>query len=207
MKFTLVLGMAALVLCAAAPAGAGSNPDIELALVVQPHAPRACGAVYGDCSEMQYRLDETGSYDVIVVAYNYTGLTGLQYGLDYSGVEGATFGSFNSCTTADIHTSSVPGLYAVAQVWGACQTPPGEGAGVMVGWLELWGGAGRIDIVPDPEAGGIVAVDCGFASDAVLITHPAFVGGAEALAGDTTPCGTPLANEEVTWGGVKNLYR
>jgi hypothetical protein len=208
MKFALVLGIAALVMAGAAGAGAtGGNPGMEMALVVQPHAARPCGAVYGDCSEMQYRLAEGGSCDVIVVAYNFTGMTGIQYGLDYSGVSGATFGTFHSCSTAQIRTSDAAGLYSVAQAWSTCQAPPQSGAGVMVGWMELWGGSGRIDIVPDPAAGGVVSVDCDMIVGAVAGTHPGFIGGAEALSGDTSPCGQILAAEETTWSGVKTLYR
>ena len=77
----------------------------------------------------------------------------------------------------------------------------------MVGWVELWGGSGRIDLVPDPAAGGVVDTDCSMVLGAVAATHPAFIGGAEARSGDTSPCGQILAAQEETWGGVKNLYR
>lgn len=208
MKFALVLGITALAMAGAAGAWAsGGNPYMEMALVVQPHAARPCGAVFDDCTQMQYRLSGGGSCDVLVVAYNFTGLTGVQYGLDYSGVSGAVFGSFQSCSTAQIQTTDTPGLYALAQAWSTCQAPPQSGAGVTLGWLELWGGSGRIDIVPDPTAGGVVSVDCSQVISAVTTTHPGFIGGAEALSGDTSPCGQILAAEEHTWGGVKSLYR
>lgn len=207
MRLALVLGIAALVFGSAASAGAAGNPDVELALVVQPHTPHGCGGTYSDCSTMQYRLAETGSYDVLVVAYNYDGLRAVRYALDYSGVADATFGSFNSCTYTQISGARAAGLFGVSQAWSACQAPAAPGEGVVIGWLELWGGAGRIDIVPDTGTSSVQAIDCSFAMDAVFNVHPAFVGGAAAADGDTSPCGQILANEETTWGGVKTLYR
>ena len=207
MRIVWVLGLVAIAVGVGTAAFAGGNPAMQLALVVQPHQQRSCGATYTDCTAMQYRYDGGGSFDVMVVAYNFTGLTGVSYALDYSGVDGASFGSFQNCADLELH-STEPGLYASSQAWSTCQAPPTGGAGVVLGWLELWGdGTGRIDLVANPGEGGILAVDCAFQRDVISATHPAFVGGALARQGDTSPCGEILADQSSTWGGVKSLYR
>ena len=175
---------------------AGMNPDAKLALDLQARsAKRHCAPTYPSLDAVQGTYDGSGYIDAIVVLYDYVGVTGVQYGLDFSSLAGWYFTGFVTCSDLDFQEQDSGTLY-VEQVWASCQRvddlPDGDTV-LGLGWLMVYGGEGEIRIVPS-RMGANMTSDCFFDTDVIQSAESGFVGGY-------------MANESTTWGKVKALYR
>jgi hypothetical protein len=206
--------LVAIIAMGAGQAFAGANPEINLALdVVARSGKRTCTPAYASCSAITQAgtPDGSGYLDIIIVAYRYAELKGVEYGVDWD--NGLYYTAFQDCAdNSVIDDVTYPGEIACSQAWAGCNyaADPAPGtSGIGVGWLKLWtdGGAYRMDIVPNPSNSLLQALDCENNLDIIHTVHPGFVGmqpGGE----DLPPCTMgPTANAPATWGGVKSLYR
>lgn len=210
MKKLLVGSLVALLALSATQVLAGQNPEIQMALDCQlRNAKRACTPAYTSCSGITQVYAGTGYVDIIVVAYRYDRLKGLEYGVQWTGAP--FFTAFVNCADFIIGGTNLGGWMSAAQTWSACQyaTDPAPGtSGIGAGWLQLYTyGPMRYDFVPS-EAGNLTALDCLGQLDILHTLHSGFTGGEQPQAGDLAPCEMgPTATQAETWGGVKSLYR
>jgi len=221
MKKLLALSIAT-VMCLgiASHAFALANSEIELALDVQLKSKtRTCAAMattYSSCSAINRSASVAvgpANLDVVAVVYHFTGITAVEFGLDWGSTSYIYSPVWAKC--ADLEITRV-GLtdFSTALVWTACKAPsgaawPGTG-GTAAGFLRFnVFAAGPSPIRFRPSDNGVItSVDCQFDDDEVHTTHDGFHGGALPGPTDLDPCALgPTATEAKTWSGVKALYR
>jgi len=182
------------------PAGfAGTNPLAKSAVHVMSHdAQRNCAGVpavagCGDISTTYAGAD----FDAFPVFFNLTEYLGLEYGLTWPEW---TYGAvWTSCSFLSIGGIAAPGD-GVVQVWGSCQTGP-----VVAGWVWLYADTpGNVSVVPHPETGDILVLDC---NEGVNETVQNFSAGVFGGTGDDpcTPTPSCLVSPEALEFGVVNF--
>lgn len=187
---------------------AGANPQAQLAVHALAHnGKRTCSTdVIASCSAIQQSgASASGYYDLLVVLYDFTEATGVEYGLSW---DVPYFTSWSNCTDLYVFNQTSPNSADVSQVFTSCRTGGGIGGpGRVLGWMNMYG-AGRLDIGLTSIPADPSIVDCAFQQDLIHTTHPGFSGGGVPGPGDLTPCQLgPTATENTTWGQLKDLYR
>ncbi|MFC1799521.1 choice-of-anchor D domain-containing protein [Candidatus Eisenbacteria bacterium] len=193
----LILMLLLLLRC---PAGfAGTNPLAKSAVHVLSHdANRNCAGVpavagCGDISTTYAGAD----FDAFPVFFNLTEYLGLEYGLTWP--EWTYGAAWTSCSLLSIGGITAPGD-GVVQAWGACQT--GQ---VVAGWVWLYADTpGNVSVVPHPETGDILVLDCNLGVNETVQNFSAGVFGGT---GDDpcTPTPSCLVSPEVLDFGVVNF--
>jgi hypothetical protein len=218
MKKVLALSIAT-VMClgVASHAFAGANPLWQLALDVQLKSKtRTCtsmAAQYSSCSVVVQSASPapgTANLDIVPVMYGFTGLTAVEFGVDWHSSSYIYSPIWTKCSDFEIVEATATTLKA-ALAWSNCTAPagtPGVG-GKPAGFLRFNSLAGpqRLDIIPSQQ-GFIQMLDCDGLLDEVHTIHHGFYGGAVPGPGDRLPCDAgPTAATPSTWSGVKALYR
>jgi len=224
MKKLLALSIAT-VMCLgiAGHAFAGANPNMNLAVDVQAKAKaRSSGScngmpTYSSCSVInQVGVGGvTGTQeDVIFVAYRFTGMTGIEFGVNWGTTYFAYGVSWTKCSDFEI-TGQQPTSLSAALTWSTCKVPsapdPGTG-GIVVGWMRttMFTQPGVYHITP-AASGALQSLDCAFQLDDLHTVHDGFSNGASPVPGTPgalAPCEMgPTATATTTWSGVKALYR
>jgi hypothetical protein len=213
MKKLLVASMVAILALGAMEVQAGQNVEINLAIDAQGrNAKRSCTAtVYASCSGIGQTYAGAGYLDVIVVAYRYFCLKGLEYGVEWNA--SLYFTGWVNCADFIIGGTDLGGWTSLAQTWTANQyaTNPAPGtSGIGSGWIQCYTYGPTVFGIRDSDTGSLTALDCQAALDLVHTVHGGYTGGATPPAppDEYPPCEMgPTATQAETWGGVKSLYR
>ena len=133
-----------LLLSLAGHAFAGSNPNIQLALDMQAKSKtRSCESMsltYTSCSVINQSVTLAAGYntlDVIPVIYEFTGVTGVAFGLDWGSSSVLYAPQWTNCSDLQIPRVGTTD-FSPAVTWATCLQPavPIEG-GRPLGWLRF----------------------------------------------------------------------
>jgi hypothetical protein len=195
---------------------AGNNPDAQLALDMRAFSKtRTCATLatsFTSCSAINRSVTAVSgpqTLDVIPVLYQFTGVTGVAFGVDWQTSYAAFLPSWTLCGDLNIVRSDGAHYYSIAVTYSTCKTPSGAGAGVAPGFLRFnsYGLPTRFHLAND-DGGVPRTVDCSFNGDEMHTLHDGFLNGEAPGPSDLDPCTAgPTATQATTWSGVKALYR
>jgi hypothetical protein len=173
----------------------GINPDVKVAVHVEPHASRSCTKsfpVVTNCGDIT--TTEPGpDVDAFPVFYDLVEYQGFDYGMAWPGFYSCVF---TSCSDLSIGTILLPGD-GISHAWTACMTGPVA----MPGWGWIWD-YGMICVVAHPDAGGPNVGDCDGEMNTPKCNFCAGIGG---YFGDD-PC-QPTRTKPTSWGAIKAIFK
>lgn len=214
MKKVLALSIAAVMTVGiASHAFAAANPNIQLALDMQAKSKtRTCttlASVYSSCSVINPSSAVgagVGTLDVIPVVYNFSGITAVEFGLDWATTSYLYSPIWTKCSDLEITRVGTTD-FSTQLVWNTCLSSAGGTSGKATGFVRLSVVAGPQAIMIKPaDSGSMQSVDCQFLADPIHTAHHGGQGGA--VVPGLAPCVLgPTATEQTTWSGVKALYR
>ncbi len=173
-----------------------------------------CDYVKTDCTDGALEILNPGGgrYDLYLVATDVNGIAGIRYGICCEVAIGTTpyFYGWTSCSLLEIPTAGWPGCgEGNAQTWATEQIGPH----VTLGIIDMYVYAGtnaKVGMCPDPRVGFAEMCD---GSEPYPLCNKRFSDQYTAFGYiginryGFNPCGVLCPVNEVTWGGLKSLYK